>query len=97
MVNRDDLDIPIHKPLTMRHLKAHFKALDGSFRGLESIFKALTYEEGRIVAEFDNYPPEAKKLLKESAAMLSQAGSSVRRAALLVRAKARGVDEKENK
>lgn len=83
----------IKRPLTARHLKSHFKALDGSFRGMGATFRALTFEQGRITAEFDNYPPEAKKLLKEAVMLLSDAGSKVQRAALVLRSKARGVDE----
>lgn len=91
------LDVPEGKPLTERHLKAHFKALDAAFRGFGALFKTLTYEQGRISAEFDTYPPQAKKLLGEAIVHINEAGSLIRRAALQARAKARGINEEEDK
>lgn len=83
------------KPLTAQHLRPHFKALDLSFIGMGRLFRTLTYEQGRVSAEYKDYPQESRKELEEAVAKLHEAGLLLKKAAVRVRAKSRGEDEEK--
>ncbi len=83
------------KPLDEQHLRPHFKALDSSYRGMAYVFKTLTYEQGRITAEFSTYPQECVDMIAAAVQKINDAGLLLKKAARQVRAEARGVDEED--
>ncbi len=85
MSKENDSEVPI----TLEAAEEHLHNLDAAYRSMGKTFKLLTYEQGRVEADFEeSYGDDLKKELATVVAELHAVGERVQSLAVKVKHKA---------